>query len=99
MKLLKQSGGLNDSVQAEDKYVPLNKPYCPSCTGDLSYRGTEGYFAKDPVFLIKRNNRNTNDWFWGCPNFPRCKHSRNRPKTIAERNISTWAWANAQGGY
>lgn len=75
--------------------------YCPYCTvvnhfaRDSTYAGA----SENPVYLVKRINKQTNDWFWGCPNFPKCNYSENRPLTMEEKNIKTWAWANAQGGH
>lgn len=76
------------------------KRTCPNCTKILRYLpwhdplGIQPVEVK-PVFLIKRVNQKTGDWFFGCPNFPACKHSENRPKTKAERDIGCRAWANA----
>lgn len=73
---------------------------CPDCTEIVRYLphhdplGTQPVEVK-PVFLVRRVNKRTNDWFYGCPNFPKCKHSENRPKTKAERDIATCSWANA----
>lgn len=74
--------------------------YCPRCTVVVHFRGdyTYGGCSKNPIYLVKRKNKTTNDWFWGCPNFPECKYSENRAKTARERDIDIWAWANAQCG-
>jgi ssDNA-binding Zn-finger/Zn-ribbon topoisomerase 1 len=58
----------------------MNINKCPLCSSEL----------------IKRINKNTKDWFWGCSMFPKCKYSANRPKTHKEREIEIWAWANSQ---
>jgi hypothetical protein len=76
------------------------KRVCPDCTKItrcLPWHDPLGAQPVDvePVFLVKRINKRTGDWFYGCPNFPRCRHSENRPKTKAERSIETRAWANA----
>ncbi len=85
----------------EDCVCLDHKIYCPNCT-QLIYSPTDYYrshkYSKNPIFLVKRINKKTNDWFWGCPNFPKCKFSQNRPETSEERNRRTWAWANATGG-
>ena len=76
------------------------KRCCPECTKIVRYLpwhdplGAQPVEVK-PVFLVRRVNKRTNDWFFGCPNFPKCKHSENRPKTKAERDIATRSWANA----
>ena len=49
------------------------------------------------ILLIKRINKKSKDWFLGCPNFPKCKFSQNRPDTAKEMDIKIWAWANSQG--
>jgi ssDNA-binding Zn-finger/Zn-ribbon topoisomerase 1 len=51
-----------------------------------------------PVFLVRKTNKKTGDWFYGCPNFPKCKYSENRPLTKAESDAKVCAWANAQCG-
>lgn len=73
------------------------KNYCPKCTVvhyekyDSSYAG----YSKNPVLLVKRINKQTKDWFYGCPNFPKCKFSRSRPRTSHEIYIKDWARMNA----
>ena len=77
------------------------KRYCPHCTKvfreqfDSTYAG----FSYSPAFLVKRINSKTKDWFYGCPNFPKCKYTEKRPETSIERNIRIRAWANSLGGY
>lgn len=80
--------------------VRLDKPYCPGCTKDARLgNDTSGYrYSVAPVFLVKRTNSKTGDWFWGCPNFPSCKFTKSRPLTQLERDAITRAWAEAQGG-
>ena len=75
--------------------------YCPRCTQVVHFQHDSTYAgkSKNPAILVKRINKKTNDWFFGCPNFPRCTYSENRPQTMQERNVKTWAWANAYGGY
>lgn len=75
-----------------------NRPVCPLCshiTKWYSSTSLDHPVEVEPMFLVKRVNRHTNDWFWGCPNFPRCRHTENRPPTREELDIKTWAWANA----
>jgi ssDNA-binding Zn-finger/Zn-ribbon topoisomerase 1 len=74
--------------------------YCPRCTKVLhfQYDSTYGGCSHNPILLVKRINKNTKDWFWGCPNFPKCKYTESRPKTRFERGIQIRSWANAQCG-
>ena len=83
------------------EYIHLaGKRYCPKCTKVHHYQHDSTYagVSKNPVMMVKRTNKSTGDWFWGCPNFPKCKYSENRPPTSEETRRRTWAWANAQGG-
>lgn len=92
---------MNDDWPPPKSWISLaGKNYCPKCTKILHHRFDSTYagFSLNPVILVKRINKKTNDWFWGCPNFPKCKYSRNRSKTHREIQIQTWAWANAQEG-
>jgi hypothetical protein len=72
--------------------------YCPHCTKVLhfQYDSTYAGCSHKPILLVKRANKNTKDWFWGCRNFPKCKYTENRAKTRIEREIKTRSWANAQ---
>lgn len=91
----------NEDQNPAKKYVSLyRKRYCPKCTEvhHLPHDATYAGVSKNPVFLVRRTNKKTNDWFYGCPNFPKCKYSENRPKTHQEITRETWAWANAQCG-
>lgn len=74
--------------------------YCRECTkvNHFKYDSTYAGYSMNPVYLMKRFNKITNDWFWGCPNFPKCKYSENRSKTRKEKDIKTWAWANSLCG-
>ena len=84
-----------------NEYVMLyNILYCPNCTKveHFSYDSTYAGRAKNPVLLVKKINKNTKDWFYGCPNFPTCKYTKNRPKTKSEKDIEIRSWANAQCG-
>lgn len=74
--------------------------YCPKCTKVVysSYDSTYAGYSEEPIYLVKRINSNTKDWFWGCPNFPKCKYSENRPLTDKERKIKLVAWANSLEG-
>ncbi len=76
-----------------------NKVTCPECTKIVRYLPWHDPLGAqpvevEPVFLVRRINKRTNDWFFGCPNFPKCKHSKNRPKTNAERDMASRSWAN-----
>lgn len=56
---------------------------CPWCS---QYTGMEASWYDppvmvSPVYCIKRVNKQTQDTFWGCPNFPKCKYSYNKPRT------------------
>jgi len=73
---------------------------CPVCTEIAEYLPWHDILGSRPVkvipvFLIKRTNSRTQDWFWGCPNFPKCKYTKNRNKTHVEQTRETRAWANS----
>ncbi len=77
-----------------------NKLVCPNCTTILHYLPWHDPIGEQPVevipvFLIKKINRKTKDWFFGCPNFPKCRYAKSRPKTAQEINIKCRAWANS----
>lgn len=78
----------------------LKKRFCPKCTKiehfpfDCTYAGK----TSNPIYLVKRTNKDTKDWFWGCPNFPKCKYSENRPLTREEKDIKIRSWANSRCG-
>lgn len=79
------------------------KRTCPECTKILKYLPHHDPLGAqpvkvEPVYLVRRVNKATKDWFFGCPNFPKCRYSENRPRTKAERGIATRAWANALFG-
>lgn len=84
-------------------YIHYSSPrYCPHCT-KIGYEPIESDRPYAPYtykiyYLVKRINKSTNDWFWGCPNFPTCRYSENRPLTQEEQDIKTWAWANSYAG-
>ena len=77
-----------------------DKLTCPHCTKIMRYIPWHDSLGSqpvevNPVFLIRRVNKRTNDWFFGCPNFPKCKYSKNRPKTKQEKDIMVRASMNA----
>jgi hypothetical protein len=58
------------------------KRTCPNCS---EYTGMEASWLDPPklvtpVFLVERINKTSNEKFWGCPNFPKCKYSYNKPR-------------------
>jgi len=75
------------------------KRYCPKCTEivHFSHDSTYAGCSVSPAFLVRRINSKTNDWFYGCPNFPKCKYTQKRPPTQREIDIKTKAWANSLG--
>jgi ssDNA-binding Zn-finger/Zn-ribbon topoisomerase 1 len=81
--------------------IVTGKRYCPKCTkvkecNDDRSGGFAGVkMSKDPVWLVRKVNRETQHWFYGCPNFPECRHSENRPLTAEEVKFRTRARANA----
>lgn len=73
---------------------------CPECTKIVRYIPWHDELGSRPVevipvFLVKRINKKTGDWFFGCPNFPKCKYSKSRPKTKTEKDREIWSWANS----
>lgn len=55
---------------------------CPNCS---EYTGMEASWLDPPklmkaVYCVKRVNRATLEEFWGCPNFPKCRYSYNKPR-------------------
>lgn len=58
------------------------KRTCPSCS---EYTGMEASWSDPPklvkpVYCVERVNRATQEKFWGCPNFPKCRYSYNKPR-------------------
>jgi hypothetical protein len=85
-------GGRVDKVEGR-----LTCPHCTKIVEHLPWHDLLGSqpVIVTPVFLVRCINSKTQDWFWGCPNFPECKYSKNRSKTEAERTSDTRAWANS----
>lgn len=58
------------------------KRTCPVCS---EYTGRVESWCDPPklvtpVYLVKRINGKTKELFWGCPNFPKCKFSYQKPR-------------------
>ena len=75
-----------------------DKKICLKCSGQSRLSNFNRRITIKPVLMIKRVNTKTNDWFWGCSNFPKCKNSENRPSTEREKASKVNSWANAQCG-
>lgn len=57
---------------------------CPYCSKTKGIWGS-WYTPKElvePLFLVERLNSKTQQKFFGCPNFPNCKYSYNKPRMI-----------------
>lgn len=80
----------------------IKKPFCPECSkvkfGYASDGISFGPMSDSPVLLVKRTNSKNKDWFYGCPNFPKCHFTKRRPATAEERKIKIRAWANSLCG-
>ena len=81
-------------------HVVDGKPTCPNCTKITKYLPHHDLLGSKPVevipvFLVRRTNTKIKDWFWGCPNFPKCRYSKNRPKTQEEIKTNVRIWANS----
>jgi ssDNA-binding Zn-finger/Zn-ribbon topoisomerase 1 len=89
-----------DNLPKGAKRLAFGPRYCPKCTKIINYKFDYTYAgcSYNPVFLIKKQNKKTKDWFWGCPNFSKCKYSENRAQTKVEKDIKIRAWANSLCG-
>jgi len=56
-------------------YAFDKKMVCPLCSISTISNWKSERQINEPVFLIIRTNKTTNQKFLGCPNFPKCKHS------------------------
>ena len=57
---------------------------CPFCTKFKLIPwhdplGSQPVEVSNPVFLVKRTNRQTGAQFWGCPKFPKCNWTESIP--------------------
>lgn len=80
----------------EYKHLGHGEKFCPKCTEINCIDGSLYY--KVLVRLEYKKNKKTNDWFYGCSNFPKCKYSENKVLTEEERQVKIESWANAQCG-
>jgi hypothetical protein len=60
------------------------KLICPYCSKTKGIWGS--WYAPEelvePLFLVEKLNSKTQQKFFGCPNFPKCKYSYNKPRTV-----------------
>lgn len=91
---------MSDFKPKNAKMLYPGPPYCKKCTKIIHFRFDYTYAgcSFNPIYLIKRINKKTKDWFWGCPNFPKCKYSKNRLLTKKENDIKIYVWANSLYG-
>lgn len=67
-----------DRFNYGNPYSKDGKMICPNCSkfeGHAFGVYPDHAVITEPVFLVVRTNKATDEKFLGCPNFPHCKHS------------------------